>query len=106
MSTTANWSYANIAKVRPFEGQNQLTGETLYGEEYDIACTWIGESKQERADDGAEFVSRHIFFTEDARPKYLDMIQRTGFDDWEEIRSVTQWDMSFFAETPDYKLIT
>ncbi|AZV95469.1 glycoprotein [Bordetella sp. J329] len=55
---------------------------------------------------GAEFVSRHIIYTEDRRPKRLDLIQFDGSDGWEEIRDRTEWDMSPFGDTPDVKLVT
>ncbi|VFT07340.1 glycoprotein [Pseudomonas aeruginosa] len=41
-----------------------------------------------------------------AGPKYLDLIQFDGSNGWEEIRSVTNWDMSFFGEDPDFLLVT
>lgn len=111
MSTTANWSYTNTATVRPFLHFDLSTQEAVYGPEYEIACT----HRQERADAGggraiwsagAEFVSRHQIFTEDRRPKYLDLLQFDGSNGWEEIRSVTNWDMSFFGEQPDFLLVT
>ena len=110
-----------------------MTGATVYGDEYEIACNWIAESKQERDDQGAEFVSRHIIFTEDPRPKYLDMIRLSGFgiafmsgsseeqsgseveyagseilsgSGWEEIRAKTSWDMALFNDSMDFKLVT
>lgn len=112
MSNTANWSYTNEATIRPFISIDQMTGETLYGEEYTIACTWEAKHELVRAGggqsgaQGAEFVSRHMIYTEDKRPKYLDMIKFTGSAGWEQIRSVTNWDMSFFGEEPDFLLVT
>jgi hypothetical protein len=106
LSATANWSYTNVATVRPFLSIDLMSQETLYGPEYEIACTWAAKSEQARDDNGAEFVSRHMIYTEDSRPKYLDMIQFEGSDGWEEIRSVTNWDMSFFGEDPDFLLVT
>lgn len=112
MSTTANWSYANVAEIRTLISQDQLTGETIYSEPYEIACTWTAEATQERerggqgGAQGAEFIARHTIYTEDARPKYLDEIRFDGSDGWEQIRSVTNWDMSFFGEIPDFKLVT
>jgi len=105
VSSTANWSYTNTATVKPFLGMSEWGG-TSYGPEYTIACTWTAVSQQQRDDNGAEFVSRFEIFTEDARPKMLDMIQLEGDAEWQEIRSRTWWDMSFFGETPDYKLVT
>nr|MBO2511803.1 hypothetical protein [Gammaproteobacteria bacterium] len=106
MSKTASWSYTNTATVKPFVSIDPMTQESIYGEEYQIACTWTAKSEQARDDNGAEFVSRHEIFTEDPRPKYLDKIQLNGSTEWEEIRSVTGWDMSPFGETPDYRLVT
>lgn len=106
MSDTANWSYANTATVKPFSGIDLMSGVTSYGAEYEIACTWTAKAEQMRDDNGAEFVSKHEIFTEDSRPKCLDLIKLNGFDRWEEIRSKTGWDMSFFGETPDFKLVT
>jgi hypothetical protein len=109
LSKTANWSYTNTATIKPFVSIDLMTQETIYGEEYQIACTWTAKSEQARDDNGAEFVSRHEIFTEDPRPKYLDMVLLNGDDPatgWQEIRSRTWWDMSFFGETPDYRLVT
>lgn len=112
MSNTANWSYANTAKIKPFVSIDMMTGATTYGAEYTIDCTWEAKAEQVReiggqgGARGAEFTSRHQIYTEDARPKYLDLIQLNGSTEWEEIRSATQWDMSFFGETPDYLLVT
>ncbi|MCO3959487.1 glycoprotein [Pseudomonas aeruginosa] len=36
----------------------------------------------------------------------MDLIQFDGSNGWEEIRSVTSWDMSFFGEQPDFLLVT
>ncbi|EOW3644112.1 hypothetical protein ACOWZD_000979 [Pseudomonas aeruginosa] len=106
MSTTANWSYTNTATVRPFLHFDLSTQDAVYGPEYEIACTWVAKGEQVSDNSGAEFVSRHQIFTEDRRPKYLDLIQFDGSNGWEEIRSVTNWDMSFFGEQPDFLLVT
>lgn len=114
MSSVARWSYRNVATVKPYLSQDLMTGETVYGDPYDIACTWTAESKPERdaggmaGARGAEFISQHTIYTEDPRPKYLDQISFTGSNGWEEIRSVTNWDMSSLGEpdSPDFKLVT
>lgn len=92
--------------VRPFLGLDQWTQEATYGEPYQIACNWIAKSEQARADDGAEFVSRHIVYTEDARPKFLDLVLLEGETIWEEVRSKTGWDMNMFQDTMDFMLVT
>lgn len=105
MSATSNWSYANTATIRPLLIRDEW-GVTTYGEEYTIACTWAAKSEQARDANGAEFICRHQIYTEDLRPKFLDLIQFNGSNGWEEIRSVTQWDTSFFDEEPDVLLVT
>ncbi len=105
MSETANWSYTNIATVRPYAGSDKWGG-SQYGEPYEIACTWAAKSEQMRDSMGAEFVTRNQIYTEDQRPGYLDLIQLKGSSDWQEIRAVTSWDMSFFGEAPDFLLVT
>ena len=106
MSATANWSYTNVATVRPFVKIDLKTQAMIYGDEYEIACTWIAKGEQMRDSDGAEFVSRHQIFTEDKRPKFLDLVSFDGSNGWEEIRTVLGYDMSFFNEEPDFTLVT
>lgn len=111
MSSTASWTYTNVATVRPVIGLDEYGGPA-FGEQYQIACTWTAESKLETGlggqsgSRGQEFVSRHTIYTEDPRPQYGDELIFEGSDGWEKIRSRTNWDMSFFGQIPDYKLIT
>lgn len=106
MSKIARWSYKAVATVRPYEGMDYRTGEITYGEEYTILCTWEANTEQARDNDGAEFVGRHIVYHEDPRPKYLDQIKLTGHTEWEQIRSVTVYDMAMFGDLPDYRMVT
>lgn len=111
MSKTANWSYTNIAEVRAVIGRDQW-GAQQYGPVYEIACTWAAEGKQERdrggmsGSQGTEFIGNMTFWTEDPRPKYGDQIRQKGAELWEPIRARMDWDMSFFGEIPDYRLVT
>lgn len=108
MSTTANWSYTNTATVRPFVSEDTFNGEIVYGDEFEIACTWAAESKEMRDATGAEFVSSYIIWSEDNRPKHRDLIKlnTTAPTDWQEIRSHMEWDCSFFGELPDFRTVT
>jgi len=110
MSATANWSYTNTARIRPFISQDGMTGEIVYGDEYAIACTWAAESKVFRnpaSKDGEEYVSSYITWSEDPRPKRGDLILLDSpVVDWQEILDHMEWDMSPFGETPDYRTIT
>lgn len=106
MSSIARWSYKNVATVQPFVSMDDWTGAVIYGPEYTIACNWIAESTQQRDQTGAEFISRQIIYTEDLRPKYLDLIRLGTQDDWQEVRSKTEWEMAMFGDVADFKLVT
>ena len=109
MSATANWSYTNTAKIKPFISINLMTGVSTYGAEYDIACTWeanIDISKTEKNEKNEEFVIKNLIYTERAGIKRLDKILLNGHSEWQDILSVKEWDMSFFGESPDYLLVT
>lgn len=107
MSNTANWSYTNTAKIRPLLGVDKWGAKT-YGPEYDIACTWEAVTDQERQGgaNGMELLARYTVYTEVATVKPLDMILLNGQTEWQEVRDVLEWDMSFFGETPDYRIMT
>lgn len=107
MSSIARWSYKYSATVKPFVSYDQRTGESTYGTEFDILCGVVGASDQDRVSvEGQELLAKHVIYTEDARPKYLDQIKFDGSDGWEEIRHKTFWEMAAFNDTPDYKLTT
>lgn len=108
MSSIARWSYTNTATVRPWLSEDGYERVPVYGEPYEIACTWAAESKEMTAADGKEFVSAYIIWSEDARPKHLDLIKlnTVAETDWQEIRSHMEWDMSMFADVPDYRTVT
>ena len=111
MSSIARWTYTNTATVKPFNGMD-MWGNESYGTEYEIACTWTAVDSDERmmggqsGAGGSELILKHEVYTEDARPKYMDMILLNGATEWEKIRERTGWDMSPFADTPDFKLVT
>lgn len=109
MSNTANWSYTNVATVRPFLSKDKF-GSPSYGPEYEIACTWTAIGQQRRLPSidggGQEFIAQQEVFTEDTRPKYLDQIRFDHSNGWQTIKHVTSWDMSPFDEAPDFKLTT
>lgn len=104
MSSLGRWSYTNVATVTPYLGEDLENGGTLYGEPYEIACTFYAEPEQMRDKDGAEFVTRGAVVCEDKRPQYRDLVEC----DWKigkcEIRSIGQYDVSMFGEpdSPDF----
>lgn len=108
MSRIARWSYKNTATVKPFVSEDTYASIITYGEEFTIACTWAAESKEMRDASGAEFVSRYIIWSEDARPKHRDLIKlnTVAGTDWQEIRDHMEWDMAMFNDVPDYRTVT
>lgn len=115
MSTIANWSYQNTATIYPYQGQDTFNGGVLIGTPYTIACTWTGKAETRTDSDGSEFVTRNTFWTEHQGIKRLDKIAKgdTTALNWmqakaEEIRAVTDYDMSPFGEaaSPDFEIVT
>lgn len=107
MSSISRWSYTNTAIVYPFVSKDDFTGEVVYGEPYEIACTWTAGAAEVRKDDnGTEFVSESLIWTENPAPKHLDQIEMPGSYGRETIRAIKHWDMSPFGDTPDFELAT
>lgn len=108
MSLIARWSYKNTATIKPYLDEDLEEGGTAYGPEYTIACTWAAGAKQMRDENGAEFVSNYIIWSEDPRPRYRDLILLNTVNDsgWQEIRQHMAWDMAMFDDVPDYRTVT
>lgn len=114
MSKVARWSYTNTATVWTAGGKDHLNGGLLWGEPYQIACTWTATSETRKGNGGAEFVSACDYFHEDARVKHGDRIAKGVFYDAnpvgiaEEIKAHRDWDMSMFKaggkpDIPDFR---
>ena len=112
MSSIARWSYKNTATVKPFLSVDGMTGKKVYGTEYDIACGFIDNVRQESVGVGTgsgvvglsrDFVNK--IYTEDARPKRGDMI-KTSYSDFVEIKNRTVYEMAAFNVTDDFLLET
>lgn len=121
MSATSEWVYTNVATVWPVGAFDDWTGKQTYGAPYLIACTWEANKEIAIDDTGKEFTTNLIFFTESKyqgafvrQPARDDYIQKgdssaqvdpltAGAD---KVKAVKEWDMSFFAEDPDYKVMT
>ena len=121
MSATSEWVYTNVATVWPVGAFDDWTGKQTYGAPYLIACTWEANKEIAIDDTGKEFTTNLIFFTESKyqgvfvrQPVRHDYIQKgdssaqadpvaAGAD---KVKAVKEWDMSFFGEEPDYKVMT
>lgn len=109
MSEIARWSYKNTALVRPFLGIDTWSNQETFGPEYEIKCNFVANDSQERSSqtaERAELVQSHEIYTEDPRPKMLDMVLLNGHDNWERIKGKTEYEMELFDDTPDFKLTT
>lgn len=120
MSETANWCYTNVATVYPrtYDG---LTGGWTTGTPYLVDCTWEANNETAVDSSGKEFTTSLIFHTgmkrggadvtKPERDWYIARGDTTAQADplkagANVIKAVTEWDMSFFSEEPDYKIMT
>ena len=116
MSTTANWSYTNVATVWPHTSSAETGGgwgdggtNDEYGEPYAIKCTWVGGGETATNSKGVEFAPKMTYFHEDKRVKFGDLIARGATTDRSQsdpIQLHDEYDMSFFGEEPDFKSVT
>lgn len=110
MSSVARWSYQNTATVWPFVSRDDFTGITVYGDPYEIACTWTAGGGEQRYQNGdsLEFVAKSLIWTEDQRPGFRDQIEMPGGFGRETIRAIKHYDMSALGEpaSPDFELAT
>lgn len=120
MSATANWVYTNLATIYP-RTYDDWKGIWLTGTPYLIDCTWEINQEQAIDDAGTEFTTNLIISTElkhngadvrkPLRNDYVAVGDTTAEPDpvkakGDVIRAVKMWDMSFFDEEPDYKILT
>jgi hypothetical protein len=114
LSEVSRWSYTNTATVWPVGAKDHLNGGNQWGEPYQIACTWIADTKVMKDNGGKEFVSSCAYFHEDARVKHGDRIAKGVYSDAnpvglaEEIKAHRDWDMSMFTangapDIPDFR---
>lgn len=107
VSKVSRWSYTNIATVWPAGVKDHVNGGVRWGVPYQIACTWIADSKVMRDNGGLEFVASCSYFHEDARVKHGDRIAQgvheasSPIGIGEEIRAHREWDMSMFKAAGD-----
>lgn len=121
MSAIARWSYKAVATVWPYSGRDDWAGTESFGQPYQILVGWEGKAETRKDKEGAEFVSRNIFWTElfgtdgspsGKMPKRGDMIAKGSFTGYapastaEQIQTVTDWEMNAFGDIPDYEIVT
>lgn len=113
MSFMSQWYFTEMATVYPYNGADDWNGGVTYGTPYLIKCGREGVSRQSRDQDGAEFVTRGVYYTGDPRPKFMDRIATgdTTASAWDavaaaEIRKVAYHGMSAFGYDPEYDLET
>ena len=106
MSEMARWTYVNKLQVKP-KGEVDRWGDVVYGEPYSLMADYAADSELTTASTGEQFVSRHVIYCEDERPKVGDLIYIPLVDEWQEIKAITAWPMGAFGDPkPDFKLVT
>lgn len=105
VSSIAAWSYRAIATVRPYLGEDTEEGGIVYGEPYEIACSWEAGGNERQDANGDEFVSTYELWTGDARPKHNDRVTVAGtlIADLP-VRQVQGFGMEMFNDVPDYRI--
>lgn len=113
MALMSAWYFTELATIYPRGSSDDWGGSVTYGTPYLIACGYEGVSRQSRDQDGAEFVTRDIYYTGDPRPLFLDRIafgDTTAFT-WDaanssEIRKKARHGMSALGYEDEYDLET
>lgn len=113
MAFMSAWYMIDTATIYPRLAEGDWGGGVTYGTPYTILCGHEGVSRQSRDKEGAEFVTRDIYYTGDVRPQYLDRIAYgdTTAQTWDaastaEIRKVARHGMSAFGYEDEYDLET
>jgi len=113
MAFMSAWYMIDTATIYPRISENEWGGAVTYGTPYTILCGHEGVSRQSRDTEGAEFVTRDVYYTGDARPRYLDRIAYgdTTAQAWDaaeaaEIRKIARHGMSAFNYEDEYELET
>lgn len=113
MAFMSEWYMRDPATIYPRMAEDEWSGGVTYGPPYLILCGREGVSRQSRDTEGAEFVTRDIYYTGDTRPAYLDRIAYgdTTAQAWDavsaaEIRKIARHGMSAFGYEDEYDLET
>lgn len=109
VSKIARWSYTERASVRPYISRDGTNNQIVYGEPYEIWCDFEATAEQHTDNDGNQFVSTYLIYTEDSRPAYMDeitLLSEAAQAVPQEIKKRTMWPMSAFKDVPDYRLVT
>lgn len=106
-NTTAGWANTNTATVQARGDTDTENGGTIWGQPYQIECTWRMPKEQKVLSDsqGREVVTAWEVYTEDSRPRPFDRIRLNSTNpEWREILGTNEDDMSFFNEPPTFRL--
>lgn len=108
-NTTAGWANTNKATVWPRLGVDTENGGSIWGEPYEIDCTWRSPKGEQRTvigpDQGKETVVKTVIYTEDVRPQiYDDIMIHSTQPERVKILDRNEDDMSMFDEPPTFEL--
>lgn len=101
----------NTVTVWPVSTGNM--GQPVFGAPQIIAATWVDTGDTQTDDDGNQFVPQSTYFTLSVveRGDYVAKGDHTGVSDpltvqGQEVKKVTQYDISQFGDPPEYEVFT
>lgn len=114
MSAAAAWANTATATHWPRTGRDGWTGAESFGAPATFACDYKSEAKRMTDATGAEFVTRHVLYTERstiARGDYVLIGTSTAIDPTtvqgaEEVKAVTRFNDTFDRLADDYMVAT
>lgn len=93
------------AIVRPWLGEDTEQGGDVFGDPYEILCSWEAGGKERRDANGQEFVPRYEVWTEATTVKHRDRVTVLGTPLADlEVRDVQGYGMEMFDDLPDYRV--
>lgn len=93
--------------MRPWLGEDTEQGGEVFGEPYEIACSWEAGGQEQRllTSTGIPFLPRFELWTEATTVKHKDRVTVVGtpVEDLE-VRDVQAFGMEMFDDIPDYRI--
>lgn len=114
MSAAASWSYTARATLWALQSRDGWTGAAQFASPVTFRCDYKSEAKRMTDPAGAEFVTRHMLYTERSDIRRGDFVligtstapDPTTVQGAEEVRSVTRFADTFDRKADDFMVAT